>query len=311
MTRYAIIITIFIILAGYILYKAHIGDISAKFRTITLVLLSLLLLLSGIGFYANVKYYSVDSPEQEFADKKQEILARMKDYYQNEEYSKARELGEKYSEVRDEDLRRWYEKNLEKELQQKGAGLASNAPEQAIPIYERLWKLTSKPRYQEKLQQLRERIKKEQEKLLLNRLSFLLRARIGARFWLFKQLLTLYPENAAYRQQFEELKMKMRQKIQKSPWSDICSSADINYCEHIGMLAVSGLEEVDSTQDKVLGEILGVSRRPKGTLINRSGDVAPENAYYYIIDNQEKLFLQKCSVIEERELDLSQKVKPD
>jgi hypothetical protein len=304
MSRYAIIIAIFIVLTGYVLYKAHLGHISAKFRTVTLVLLSLLLLLSGIGLYVNLKYYSFESQEQEFASQKQEIIARMKEYYKEGKYNKARELGESYKQVRDEDLRYWYEKSLEKDLAQKASSLSSKEPEQAISIYKRLWKLTSKTEYQDKLQKLQERIKKNQESLLLEKLDSISEDRLGSRFWVFKQLLELYPENAAYRQQFESLKMKIKQKIQQSPWTDVCSSSDTKFCKHIGMLAISEMQGGNKDKENIWGEILGVSWRAKGTLVNRSGELAPENAYYYIIDNQKQLILKKCAIIKVRNLKL-------
>ena len=304
MFRYVIIIAIFIILTGYVLYKAHIGEINARFRTIALVLLSLLLLLSGIGLYSNVKYYSVDSPEQDFASNKQEILSKIKNYYENQDYAEARKLGEKYSEVRDEDLRHWYEKSLQKELEKKARRYSFEDPGKAISIYKRLWELTFEPEYRKRLQELQTEIKIQEEKFLLDRLSSISRARIGARFWIFRQLLKLYPENNSYKEQYETLQMKMSQRIRKSPWTGICSSSDVSYCANVGMLAVSGSEGTEGSANKVLGDILGVTWRPRGTLINRSGSLAPENAYYYLIDKQESIFLQKCSITQVRSQEL-------
>ena len=82
-----------------------------------------------------------------------------------------------------------------------------------------------------------------------------------------------------------------------SSWSNVCPNPDIFYCNDINKNAYNSSRyfPVSATEFK-LGKIIGVTWRPKGSLIGYSPAIpkanipeeyrlSPRDAYYYIIDD--------------------------
>lgn len=93
-------------------------------------------------------------------------------------------------------------------------------------------------------------------------------------------------------------------------WQSVCPNADIPYCKNIGENAHNNATNPPAIRGIKLGKIIGVSWRPKGSVIgiseaipsagiSESVRISPRNAYYYIIDDGSgKLFLRQCREID-------------
>jgi len=96
-----------------------------------------------------------------------------------------------------------------------------------------------------------------------------------------------------------------------SAWQNICPSNDIYYCDSVGKDAYNS-NVTGILRGIRVGKIIGVSWRPKGSLIGISEAIpsagipesirkSPRNAYYYIInDGDGKSFLRECVEIDGR-----------
>ena len=92
-------------------------------------------------------------------------------------------------------------------------------------------------------------------------------------------------------------------------WSNICPDSAVSYCDNIGKNAYNNSTNPPALRGIKLGKSIGVSWRPKGSLIGISEAIpsagipgsirtSPRNAYYYIIDDGSgNPFLRQCREI--------------
>ncbi len=93
-------------------------------------------------------------------------------------------------------------------------------------------------------------------------------------------------------------------------WSNICPSPEVPYCKGVGKNAHNNSTNPPLMRGIKLGKIIGVTWRPKGSVIGISSAIpaanipesvrtSPRNAYYYIIDDAfNKLFIRQCREID-------------
>jgi len=93
-------------------------------------------------------------------------------------------------------------------------------------------------------------------------------------------------------------------------WQNICPKDNVSYCKNIGKNAHNNSTNPPVLRSIKLGKIIGVSWRPKGSVIGISEAIpsagipesvrkSPRNAYYYIIDDGSgKPFLRQCREID-------------
>lgn len=93
-------------------------------------------------------------------------------------------------------------------------------------------------------------------------------------------------------------------------WQTVCPDNDISYCKNIGKNAHNNSTNPPVLRGIKLGQIKGVSWRPKGSVIGISEAIpsagipesirnSPRDAYYYIIDDGSgKPFLRQCREID-------------
>lgn len=289
MFRYAVIIVGALILGVYILVLASRGTISGRFRTVSLVLLCLFLLLAGVGLYTTQTRYSVHSVQEEYSSQKSEILNQLSQLYANQKYSQARELAEKYLQVNDPRLDAWYRRSREAELLLQIEDLPDTAYEERLDIWKELLDLTEKDKYAAKAQQVRAKWRKFQESILREQISSLPAGAIAQRALGYKLLKGLAPGNVLYKQRHRTYVQQVGSKIEETPWSNLCTSREMDPCQYVGyrVETVQGNARIQVRTS----EICGVSWRPKGTLITRDGQTAPENGSYYIVHDWEKELL--------------------
>ncbi|WP_027371083.1 hypothetical protein [Desulfovermiculus halophilus] len=281
MLRYAAIIVGALALGVYVLVLAARGNISGRFRTVSLVLLALFLLLAGIGLYTTQTRYSVQSVQEEYSSRQGEILTRISELYSQEDYSRARELAEKYQRVNDPRLDAWYRRSREAELTERIDTLPDTAYEERLAIWEELYKLTSKEEYATRLRDARSTWRKSQEELLTKRINALPSKALAQKALGYELLMELNPGRVLYKQRHRAYVQQMEARIQDTPWSNLCASRTMDPCRHVG-------HRVESVQGQTgikvqTAEICGVSWRPKGTLISRDGQTAPENGTYFLV----------------------------
>lgn len=288
------------------------GYISERFRKISLALLSLLLILVFTGIYYNYKYYAVQSVPEEFSANRKKILDQITSYYQNQEYTEARKLAQKYLQVQNLRLQDLYEKSREKELLSQIEALNSNNLKRELELWQKLAKLTDKETYKKKIEKQKKKIKEAKETKLLNQIHKISYQFPAQKALGYKRLHQLFPENAIYEQELSHFRQKVETFLQNSPWSDACSSTKLSYCQYKGYLAYLPEENFEKTSSpQKVGEILGVSWRPKGTLISKKGKTAPKNDYYYIISDSEKLFLYQVDYLQKKDPFSAPKVSAD
>ena len=287
MFRYALIIVGALALGVYILVLAGRGSISGRFRTISLVLLVLFLLLAGAGLYTTQTQYSVQSVQEEYASRQEEILDQVAELYSTQSYTRARELAERYRQVNDPRIESWYRRTREAELLERVKELPDTAYADRLEVFRELFDLTSKDEYALRMQDVRSRWQQFQESLLTDRISDLPDQAIAQKALGYRLLMQLNPGRVLYKQQHRAYVQKVEAKIQATPWSDRCSSREMDPCRHIGYQVVSIMDEL-AVADASTSEICGVSWRPKGTLIDREGRTAPENGAYYLVHDWKK-----------------------
>lgn len=286
MFRYAVIIVGALILGIYILVLASRGTISGRFRTVSLILLCLFLLLAGAGLYTTQTRYSVQSVQEEYSSQKSEILDHLSELFAEQKYSRARGLAEKYLQVNDPRLDAWYRRSREAELLLQIEDLPDTAYEERLDIWKELLDLTENDKYAAKAQQVRAHWREFQESMLREQISSLPAGAIAQRALGYELLKALAPGNVLYKQRHRAYVQQVGGKIEKTPWSNLCTSREMDLCQYVGYQ----IETVEGTTriDIRTSEICGVSWRPKGTLITRDGQTAPENGAYYFVHDWEK-----------------------
>ena len=93
-------------------------------------------------------------------------------------------------------------------------------------------------------------------------------------------------------------------------WKNICPDPSVFYCKGVGKNAHNNSTNHPALRGIKLGKIIGVSWRPKGSVIGVSPAIpsagipesvrtSPRDAYYYIIDDSSgKPFLRQCREID-------------
>ncbi len=282
MFRYALIIIAFLVLMAYVIYMGARGAISGTFRTISLVLLALLLILVGTALYYMSTQYSVQTVHEEFAANKTAILNSIRQNLAQKNYEQATDQAERYLDVNDPELKRLYEQSREAQLLQRLDQLPEDDHRQRLKHWKKLLEVTGKTRYKQRMATERQRLNAAREQAILDILQSIPEAHIGQRALGFSLLEELNPDNPRYTKEQNSYQLSVEERIQDSPWSDVCSRTHLAACEHFGFLAFkpqTGPEEAGGA----FGEILGISHRPKGALISRDGRVAPENGHYYMV----------------------------
>ncbi|MBU1112905.1 MAG: hypothetical protein KKH93_03385, partial [Candidatus Omnitrophica bacterium] len=88
-------------------------------------------------------------------------------------------------------------------------------------------------------------------------------------------------------------------------WQDICKGSKNPYCVSVDKAAYNNDSHPIPLRGIFLGKISGVVWKEKGEVVSNAGEaqkLAPQNAYYYIIDNQiSQPFLKLSSEVEVRE----------
>jgi hypothetical protein len=261
----------------------------------------LLILLTGVGLYYNVTQYSVQTVQEEFSERREDILARIEGHLNRQEYTRARELAATYHpQVQDRRLDRLYRESRKNELLEQAEETDPSNHQALLTIYSQLAELTRKSAYRQKAAQQREKLRAEKEQNLLQQVRALEADALGRRLLGYRRLMGLNPEQPQYKQQYESLLRRKDDLLQNTPWSDICDSASLDECAHIGYLARSakGMSQQEAGRERILGEILGISQRSKGTRISRDGSVAPEDGLYYIVSNGTDIELVKTAFVE-------------
>lgn len=282
MFRYALIIIAFLVLMAYVIYMGARGAISGTFRTISLVLLALLLILVGTALYYMSTQYSVQTVHEEFAANKPAILNSIRQNLAQKNYGQATDQAERYLDVNDPELKRLYEQSREAQLLQRLDQLPEDDHRLRLKHWKKLLELTGKTRYKQRMATEKQRLNAAREQAILDILQSIPEAHIGRRALGFSLLEELNPDNPRYTKEQNSYQLSVEERIQDSPWSDVCSRTHLAACEHFGFLAFkpqTGTEEAGGA----FGEILGISHRPKGALISRDGRVAPENGHYYMV----------------------------
>ena len=301
MLRFGLIIVVFILIAIYIFRLGWTGKISGSFRAVSLILVALLLVLTGVGMYYNMTHYSVQTVQEEFSERRQEVLAQIEELLSRQDYTRARELAAKYhSQVQDRALDRLYRESRKNELQEKAKRTEPSDHAALAEIYSKLAELTREATFRQKARQERESLRAQKEQALLQKVKSLGPDALGRRMLGYKRLRKLNPRQPRYQQQYETLLRRKEDLLQNTPWSDICDSTSLDQCAHIGYLAqyTDRTGENGKDQPKVLGEILGISQRSKGTLISKDGTVAPEDGQYYIVSNSTAIRLIKTEFVQ-------------
>lgn len=93
-------------------------------------------------------------------------------------------------------------------------------------------------------------------------------------------------------------------------FTNVCPKPDVPYCDGVGKNAYNNSTNPPALQGIKLGKIVGVTWRPKGSVIGISEAIpaagieeevrtSPRDAYYYMIDDGgEKLFVRQCREID-------------
>ena len=291
MFRYSIIIVIFIVLLIYLLRLVFSEHVQGRLRVASLVLLGIFLFVLGAAVYSNYRNYSVQTIKEEFQSNREQIIKDINSYYQNKEYTKARELAQKFLKVQDPELREWFVRSREAELNQRLANLKKDAHQKRLEILKELARVTGKEVYKQSIEAENRRYKVAIEERIKERIDQFATRDLAQKALGYKLLLEVYPEKTIYRQKYEDLRQKIKSLIEDSPWNSVCPSNSVPYCQHIGFVAYASKEVKRSESKSPLGQIFGVSWRPKGTLISRDGRVAPEDGYYYLINAQDQMVL--------------------
>lgn len=297
MIRYSLILFVFVLLILYVLHLGRRGQISGRFKAVSLVLLGILIILVSTGLYYNTKYYSVQTVQEDFSQNRKDILKRIRDLQAEGQYAQARKLVEEYQDVQDPALDKLYRESREAELLKKAESLEGSSPQQQLPVWKELVELTGKATYRDKLRQQQDTLARQAEKAILDRIQELPPWSLSAKALGYRLLQRIDPRNITYQQRYDSLKQAANERIQDSPWNDICSASSIPACAHFGYIVRLDNGQESATGNRT-GEILGVSRRSKGTLIDRQGTTAPEDGDYYILLDSDRLSLRNVQFVE-------------
>ncbi|MBS3779092.1 MAG: hypothetical protein KGY41_01715 [Desulfovermiculus sp.] len=287
MFRYAFIIVGALILGVYILVLASRGTISGRFRTVSLILLCLFLLLAGVGLYTTQTQYSVQSVQEEYSSQKNEILDQLSQLYASQEYSQARELAERYLQVNDPRLDEWYQRSREAELLQQIQDIPETAYEDRLDIWKELLDLTGKDKYASRVQNVRAQWREFQESMLRDQINRLPDNAVAQKALGYELLMDLAPDRVLYKERHRTYVRQLEEKIEATPWSNHCASRTLDPCQYFGYKVASIVEGQNRIQSQN-SEICGVSWRPRGTLITRDGQTAPENGTYFLVHDWQK-----------------------
>jgi hypothetical protein len=284
MLRYVLLVVGFLVLAVYLLVLGARGQISGRFKTVSLTLLGLLAVLAGVGLYYSHSHYAVDTVQEKFAENRESILERIERLQQRASHEEALRLAERYiREVQDPRLDKLYRRSREAELLERAERLEGKRPRELLSVWRELAELTQKETYRQRYAEQKRKLRDLQEARLLGEVRGLPENATARRMLGYRLLLELNPGHAAYKKRYDRYARALESRIQNSPWNDICSSTGtLAYCRHVGYV-LKPLSQAGE-DSKLKGTILGVSRRSKGTLVSRDGEVAPENGYYYIVD---------------------------
>ncbi|MFW6388524.1 MAG: hypothetical protein ACOCY9_01325 [Desulfohalobiaceae bacterium] len=117
--RFALIIVLFVLLAVYIIRIGTQGKISGMFRTVSLILLCVLLGLSSLGYYYS-RQQSVDTLQERFSAQKETILHEIQSLQEQQKYTRARELADSFlTQVQDHRLKELRQESRRLELEAK------------------------------------------------------------------------------------------------------------------------------------------------------------------------------------------------
>ncbi|MFP4392769.1 MAG: hypothetical protein ACOC43_07040 [Desulfohalobiaceae bacterium] len=296
--RFALIIVLFVLLAVYIIRIGTQGKISGMFRTVSLILLCVLLGLSSLGYYYS-RQQSVDTLQERFSAQKETILHEIQSLQEQQKYTRARELADSFlTQVQDHRLKELRQESRRLELEAKLQN-QDLEPQELLQAYQELSELTQDPRYSMLWQEQKQKIRQAKEQKLLQHLEALPEDSLAQRLLVYHSLLQIKPEESAYQQQRDNLQQSISSRIDNSLWSNVCGREGTDSCEHIGWLAFEATPG-EQASSQPLGEILGVTWRPRSTLISRDGDRAQENSYYYILYDwgQDKVFLQQVDSVQ-------------
>ena len=282
MFRYAVIIVGILVLVGYVLFLAARGSISGRFRTISLTLLALFLLLAGFGLYTTKTKYQVQTVQEQYTTNKKDILESISSLYTDQKFTQARKKAEEYMQVNDPRLDRWYRRAREAELLQQEEALPDTAFAQRLSLWEELAELTQRDQYAKRAEEVRQVWYQAQEKDLVHQIKSLPAQALAQRALGYELLTRLNPDRPLYKQQYRSYLQRIESRIHDSPWTNLCDSRRVEYCDQVGYALKSILTEASSIHADS-AEVYGVSWRPKGTQISQSGRVAPEDGTYYLV----------------------------
>ena len=283
MIRYALIIVAFIALMIYILILGMRGTLSGRFRTVSLILLGVLVILAGTGLYYSTSRYSVQSVQEEFSANRSSIIEKIRTLYRNGQFEQARQLAQTYIQVNDPELDRLFRQSRKAELLARIQDLDNEDLETRRELYRKLYRLTSNRLYADKVQETTALINQRQEKAILDTLNSIPAQAYAQRALGYRKLQDINPDRGLYKQKVDAYIQKIGNLIQASPWNDACSSKPLQYCNHIGFRVENPASVQDETDRDEQLEVLGVSLRPRGTRISEDGSVAPEDGTYYIV----------------------------
>ncbi len=287
MFRYAFIIVGALVIGLYILILASRGSISGRFRTVSLILLGLFLLLAGAGLYTTQTQYSVQSIQEEYSARQDKILSELSRLYADKKYTQARKMAEKYLQINAPRLDRWYRKAREAELLQHLENISDTQYEQRLDIWEELFDLTKKDTYAARIHSVKDQWREFQESLLRDKIDNLSDQAIAQKVLGYELLMGLAPNRTLYKERHRTYVQQLEEKIEATPWSNHCSSRKLDPCQYFGYKVASVVEGQNRIQSQT-SEICGVSWRPRGTLITRDGQTAPENGTYFLVHDWQK-----------------------
>jgi hypothetical protein len=249
-----------------------------RFRVVVLVLLGVLLVLAGLGLYSTWRQPQDLMPQTEFARDSDEILDRITKLLQDQDYTQAYKLAQRYKQVQDPRLEQLLNQAREQVLLSRIKALKPDRPMEVARLYQRLQELAPNKGYQALAQDWRQKASDQEAQALQQALKQIETDKYPLRWLVYRRLHELAPEDPGFAQQKEALDQRLSKHIEQSPWTSICSSSAIRYCRFKGFVAW------DPVRQRRLGGILGVAWRPKGALISVDGQsTAPKDAYYYIV----------------------------
>lgn len=298
--RFGILLFFFCLLLIAVIRSLVKGEYGGRFRTVTLTLLLVLLVLMITGGFYSQQHYSVDTVQSEFAADREEIMRDMAILMERGEYDQAWQLASRYTSVQDREFEVLARKSRELMLLAEVEETGNNTVRE-LEIYRELVDLRPLPAYQERLQTLEERQSKEEVQEILSVIESLPEEKAGLRMLGYSMLSRMVPDRKAFRFEMQRYAQQLQDRLDASNWISICSSSDVRYCQFVGYDALQLKDDqVETKAGDLLGEILGVVWRPRGTSIDAAGSTAPEDGYYYIVFKDGLTALAPCEKVLER-----------